>query len=236
MKTNIFSITALFALLLSACSNGDDPVLTTKDWDNTSTYFASSDAKSFTTFYKPQVGYVGDPMPFFDPVAKDFKIMYLQEFRPNSNTYHPIWCVSTADAANYVSLGEVIPTGTVSELDGALGTGCTVYNDADNTYYTFITAHSTNLSATVINEAVMVAKSTDCKSWTKDRAFILSGEGEYSTNDFRDPCVFRTDDGIWHMVISTQKNGKGVLAEYVSPDLNTWTSGKIGRASCRERV
>lgn len=227
MKAKIFSVTALLALSLAACSNGDYPVLTTKDWDNTFTYFASSDAKSFETYYKPQAGYVGDPMPFFDPVAKDFKIMYLQEFRPNSNTYHPFWCVSTADAANYVSLGEVIPTGTVNELDGALGTGCTVYNDADNTYYTFFTAHSTNLSATVINEAVMVAKSTDCKSWTKDRTFILSGEGEYSTNDFRDPCVFRTDDGSWHMVISTQKNGKGVLAEYVSTDLMTWTSAGV---------
>ena len=105
MKAKIFSVTALLALSLAACSNGDYPVLTTKDWDNTFTYFASSDAKSFETYYKPQAGYVGDPMPFFDPVAKDFKIMYLQEFRPNSNTYHPFWCVSTADAANYVSLG-----------------------------------------------------------------------------------------------------------------------------------
>ena len=100
MKTMIYSLTlaALMITSFSSCSDDNDPVLTQKDWDGTTTYFASADAMKFDTYYKPSVGYVGDPMPFYDPQAKDFKIMYLQEYRPNqAGTYHPIWAVSTQE-------------------------------------------------------------------------------------------------------------------------------------------
>ena len=46
---------------------------------------------------------------------RTFKVLYLQDFRPNPETYHPIWGVSTKDAASYTSMGEVIPTGTAAE-------------------------------------------------------------------------------------------------------------------------
>ena len=107
MKTMISSIilASCLALPLASCSD-DDAVLEQKDWSSTS-YFSSTDETAQGTYYKPAVGYVGDPMPFYDPVAGDFKIMYLQDYRPNpSGTYHPIWAVSTKDAANYESLGE----------------------------------------------------------------------------------------------------------------------------------
>ena len=68
-------------------------------------------------------------MPFFDPKTKNFKVMYLQDFRPNqAGTYHPIWAVETSDGANYQSLGELIHCGGINEQDAALGTGSTVYN------------------------------------------------------------------------------------------------------------
>ena len=137
MKTMIYTI-ALTAMLgtLSACSDEfGDPILTQKDWNGTTAYFAPTDENIFGTYYKPYVGYVGDPMPFYDPVEGDFKIMYLQEYRPNpESTYHPFWCVSTTDAASYTSLGELIPTGTAAEADAALGTGSTVYNEAEGLY------------------------------------------------------------------------------------------------------
>ena len=90
---------------LSACSGTEEPVITQKDW-NTTEYFNPTDEPSPTTFYKPSVGYVGDPMPFYDPVAENFKVMYRQEYRPNQpGTYHPFWCVETSDGVNYKSLG-----------------------------------------------------------------------------------------------------------------------------------
>ena len=110
MKTMIYSFLMAAAAVtpLVGCSDNDD-VVEQRDW-STTTLFASSDVAAQDIYYKPQSGYVGDPMPFYDPVAKDFKILYLQDYRPNPvGTYHPIWAVSTTDAASYTSLGEIIP-------------------------------------------------------------------------------------------------------------------------------
>ena len=219
MKTMIYSL-ALAAMMTAfcGCSDDDDPVLTQRDWSGTTTYFAPTDENKADTYYKPYVGYVGDPMPFYDPVAGDFKVLYLQDYRPNpADTYHPIYGVSTKDAANYTSLGEVIPTGTAAEPDAAIGTGSTVYNEADKLYYTFYTGHTSS------REVVMYATSADFETWTKDRAFRLRGDDYgYAVNDFRDPFVFKGDDGKWHMLVSTKQNSKGVLAEFTSEDLKAW--------------
>lgn len=229
MKPNmIFTITALAATLFSAvgCSN-DQPVLTDKDLANSQLYLDTDEGMSQKIYYKPYVGYVGDPMPFYDPVASDFKVMYLQDYRPNQPlTYHPIWGVVTNDAASYQSLGELIPCGSATELDAAIGTGSTIYNDG--TYYTFYTAHSPNSASTNgINEAVMLATSKDFKTWEKNRKLLITGGDTYSNADFRDPFVFKGDDNRFHMIISTRLNGKGVLAEYISANLLDWESAGV---------
>lgn len=221
MKTMIYSLALAALVSLGSCTN-DDPVLTQKDWQGTATYFASTD-EQFTTYYKSAVGYVGDPMPFYDPVEQNFKILYLQDFRPNpANTYHPIWGVSTKDLSSYQSLGELIPTGTAAEADAALGTGSTIYNEADKLYYTFYTGH------TAKQEVVMMATSSDFKTWTKSKSFYLQGgDYGYSVKDFRDPFVFKGDDGQYHMIISTLQGTKGVLVEFTSSDLKSWAHGGI---------
>ena len=230
MKNNmLYSISLLASamLALTACSNNDEPVITDRNLSGTTSYFPSSDASKQDIYYKPAVGYIGDPMPFFDPVAQDFKILYLQDCRPNpALTYHPIWGVSTKDGATYTGLGEMIPCGTASELDAALGTGSTIYDNG--TYYTFYTAHSPNPATTSgINEAVMVATSKDFVNWEKNREVIVSGGDEYSHADFRDPFVFKGEDNLFHMLVSTKKSGKGVLAEYTSDNLLDWTSAGV---------
>jgi len=221
MKTMIYSLALAALVSLGSCTN-DDPVLTQKDWQGTATYFASTD-EQFTTYYKPAVGYVGDPMPFYDPVEQNFKILYLQDFRPNpANTYHPIWGMSTKDLSSYQSLGELIPTGTAAEADAALGTGSTIYNEADKLYYTFYTGH------TAKQEVVMMATSSDFKTWTKSKSFYLQGgDYGYSVKDFRDTFVFKGDDGQYHMIISTLQGTKGVLVEFTSSDLKSWAHGGI---------
>lgn len=229
MKYNMLSTALILmaaAMPLVGCSD-DDPVLTDKDLDNTQMYLDTDEGMSQKIYYKPYVGYVGDPMPFFDPVEKDVKVMYLQDYRPNQAvTYHPIWCVSTKDAASYQSLGELIPCGSATELDAALGTGSTIYNDG--VYYTFYTAHSPNSASTSgINEAVMLATSRDFRTWEKNRELLITGGDTYSTTDFRDPFVFKGDDNLFHMLVSTRQNGKGVLAEYTSTNLLDWTSAGV---------
>ena len=214
---------AAAAMPLASCSD-DNSAPEQRDW-STTTLFASSDLASQSIFYKPQSGYVGDPMPFYDPVAKDFKILYLQDYRPNPvGTYHPIWCVSTTDAASYTSLGELIPCGGINAQDAALGTGSTIYNEADHLYYTFFTGHKYELGDGESREMVMVATSPDFKTWTKDQTFYLRGaDYGYERNDFRDPFVFRDDANLYHLIVACKKSGKGVLAEWTSSDLRTWS-------------
>ena len=99
------------------------------------------------------------------------------------------------DIANYESLGELIHCGGLNEQDAALGTGSTVYNDADGLYYTFYTGHRTQASASDYGEMVMMATSPDFKVWTKNHTFRLKGSDYgYSRDDFRDPFVFKGDD------------------------------------------
>ena len=219
MKTMIHTLayTALLSIALSSCNDDNAPILTQKDWDNTATYFKPTDENMFGTYYKPQLGYVGDPMPFYDPQASDFKIMYLQEYRPNQTTYHPFWAVSTKNGGSYTSLGELIPTGTEDEPDAALGTGCIFYDETNKVYYTYYTGHTAD------TEVVMRATSTDFKTWNKDRTFFLLGSNDgYSRKDFRDPFIFESESGKYHMIVSTKKDGIGVLAEYTSTDLKAW--------------
>lgn len=211
--------------LMPSCSK-DEPVLTVRDWEGTTKYFSSSDEKGFGTYYSPYVGYVGDPMPFYDPVAKDFKIMYLQDFTVNqTGTYHPIWAVKTSDAASYESMGELVPCGAIHDQDAAIGTGSTVYDGDTGLYYTFYTGNKYQPTASESGQVVMLATSSDFKTWTKDRTLYIKGvDYGYSRNDFRDPFVYEGEDGKWHMLVSTIRtsDNKGVIAEFVSEDLLSW--------------
>ena len=220
MKTFFQYITlagvALAATLACTKENyGDAP----KPWDETANYFASADEKGFSTYYTPAIGRVGDPMPFYDSKAGEFKVLYLQEFDNNATyNFHPIWGVSTQDGASYASLGEVIPVGaSILEQDAAIGTGCCVYNEADGLYYIYYTGHNGNCTN---REVILRATSPDFTTWTKDLLWAMKGDDfGYSKEDFRDPQVFKADDGKWHMVISSNLK----FADFVSDDLKTWS-------------
>ena len=104
---------------------------------------------TYTLFFQPDNGDVGDPMPFYDPKARDFKVMYLQNDIPNRvrGVFHPIWGVKTSDLANYDFMRELIPCGEAGSQDAAIGTGSTVYNPADGLYYNFYTGNKLNPKA-----------------------------------------------------------------------------------------
>ena len=73
----------------------------------------------------PSVGRVGDPMPFYDKKAGNFKVFYLQEFDNNmSHRFHPIWGVTTQDGTSYQSMGEVLPYGANDYTQDAALTAC----------------------------------------------------------------------------------------------------------------
>ena len=208
----------LSASVLTACSDDNFGPDAPKDWAGTTAFFNSADEQGFQTYYNPAIGRCGDPMPFYDQKAGEFKVLYLQEYEVNNPyNYHPIWGISTKDGANYVSLGEVLPTGASSTVqDAALGTGCAIYNEQDGLYYIYYTGHNPNCANV---EAVMRATSPDFKTWTKDNVWMLKGDDYgYSTTDFRDPQIFTAEDGLYHMVIASNLK----FAEFKSSDLKTW--------------
>ncbi len=219
-RTIIFSLFAIMlsAPTLTACSDDDFKGDPSKDWAGTTTFFNSTDENGFSIYYNPAIGRCGDPMPFYDQKAGEFKVLYLQEYDNNATyNYHPIWGVSTKDGATYESLGEVLPTGTSTlEQDAALGTGCAIYNEKDGLYYIYYTGHNPNCKNV---EAVMRATSPDFKTWTKDPVWVLKGNDYgYSPVDFRDPQIFVAEDGLYHMVISSNLK----FAEFTSSDLKNW--------------
>lgn len=215
----------LSALALTACSddNYGDPA---RDLDGTTYFIPVHDENGFQTFYMPQVGTVGDPMPFYDPKAGDFKIMYLQEFPSIMKTpgrYHPYWTVSTNNGASYTSLGEWLSIGTYdTQQDAILGTGCCIYDEASALYYIYYTGES---EKTPNRQVVMRATSNDLKTWTRDNLWRLQGpDFNLSGEDFRDPQILKVGDK-YHMIVSTRNltDADAMFAEFTSDNLKDWT-------------
>ena len=218
----------------TSCYNEyDAPGETVKDWAGTSERFVPTDERGFTTFYTPymikptdNVGGVGDPMPFYDAKNSEFKVLYLQDYANNkAYCFHPYWGLKTKDCSSYESLGEILSAGSNDfQQDAALGTGCCFYNEADGLYYIYYTGENGKCTN---RQVVMRATSHDFKTWTRDNLWQLNGpEYGYNGFDFRDPQIFKGDDGKFHMVIATrpQAGGDGIFAEFVSADMKNWES------------
>ena len=163
-------------------------------------------------------------MPYYDDNAHAFRIYYLQEFRPNDlATYHPVYAVETRDFVNYGESGEVLPTGGREDQDAAIGTGSVIRCHKDGLYYLFYTGNKYHPSDWENRQVVMSATSTDGVEWSKTDLRLNGNEWYYYRNDFRDPEVFRTEDGVYHMLVATGKDGRNVLAEFTSSDCRNWT-------------
>ena len=232
------SVSGLFALSVALLTGCEQKIpQEQKDWENTTVYFNSMDEIAATTYYKPSTGSVGDPLPFYDPVEKEYKILYLHNFEQNmEETFHPLWGVRTTDCATYTPMGEVLPTGRAGEQDAALGTGCIVYDEQEKLYYIYYTGERYKPASDEDRQVVMRATSPDFKTWTKDPLFRLrGGDYGYSTLNFRDPFIWKMEDG-WHMIVATKpmaagsrtEDKDGCFAEFTSPDLKTWShAGKF---------
>ena len=232
------SVSGLFALSVALLTGCEQKIpQEQKDWENTTVYFNSMDEIAATTYYKPSAGSVGDPLPFYDPVEKEYKILYLHNFEQNmEETFHPLWGVRTTDCATYTPMGEVLPTGRAGEQDAALGTGCIVYDEQEKLYYIYYTGERYKPASDEDRQVVMRATSPDFKTWTKDPLFRLrGGDYGYSTLNFRDPFIWKMEDG-WHMIVATKpmaagsrtEDKDGCFAEFTSPDLKTWShAGKF---------
>ena len=212
MKTMIYSIFAIMlsAPVLTACSDDDFTADPSRDWAGTTTFFTPTDDAGFNTYYMPAIGRCGDPMPFYDQKAGEYKVLYLQEYDNNGACYHPFWGISTKDGANYTPLGEVLPTGTsTAQQDASLGTGCAIYNEKEGLYYIYYTGynvllpnHEVVMRATfyhmVIASKLRFAefKSSDMKTWEHVGSFPMIWDRMCEC-----PDIFKMGDW-WYIVYS----------------------------------
>lgn len=186
-------------------------------------------------YYTPQGAFCGDPMPFYDEAEDVFRVYYLNERRPNSSTYHPVYAVSTTNFYQYDELGMVLPTGSVSSQDAAIGTGSVYYKADEQLYFFYYTGNRNDASQGDV-QVVMRAISSDGIQWEKDADFAIAPTPlGYHTWDFRDPEIFADEAGLYHMVVSTKKNGKNCLAEFTSTDLRDWTHEGIFMEMLKDR-
>ena len=214
----------LAAIALFSCS--DDKIVGDpgKDWNSSEERYSPVDEDAFLTYFKPALGRVGDPMPFYDQKAGNFKVLYLQDYDNNAKyCFHPYWGVQTTDGCNYQSIGEVLAVGSNDyQQDAALGTGCCYYNESEGLYYIYYTGENADCKD---RQVVMRATSPDFKTWTRDNLWQLHGSDYgYSGWDFRDPQIFVADDGLYHMVISTKPSygGDPKFADFKSADMKNW--------------
>lgn len=220
MKHYILPALAITAFACVSCSDDNFVGDPDKNLSATTEIVIPTEEAGLQTYYTPAIGRVGDPMPFYDKKAQEFKVLYLQEYDKNPDKrFHPIWTVSTKDGVNYQSLGETLAVGANDfQQDAALGTGCCQYNEKEGLYYIYYTGHNGNCKN---REVVMRATSPDYKTWTRDNSWSLCGpDFGCSGEDFRDPQIFE-DEGVYHMVIVTRQ-GDPKFADFTSTDMKNW--------------
>lgn len=192
-------------------------------------------AEADAYYYTPQGAFCGDPMPFYDEVEDVFRVYYLYERRPNSSTFHPVYAISTTNFYQYEELGMVLPTGSVSSQDAAIGTGSVYYKTDEQMYFFYYTGNRNDATQGDV-QVVMRATSEDGILWEKDADFAIAPTPlGYHTWDFRDPEIFVDDAGLYHMLVSTRKAGNGCLAEFTSSDLRDWTHQGIFMDMLKDR-
>ena len=228
MKSNFYHLPILLLTVLFLNCNNDSssstPDVSTNDPECRS---IGETGRAYTTMFKPANNWVGDPMPFYENGV--FHIFYLFDARNSSPTFHPWFKTTTTNFATFMVNSEVIPTGTASQQDGALGTGSVFKKEG--IYYGFYTGHNGNLDP---KEKIMLATSTDLITWTKQPSFLLQASNGYDRNEFRDPIIIEDQiNGTYKMLIATRSQvsmtnnsivpWRAVLAQYSSTNLINWT-------------
>ncbi|WP_213732131.1 glycoside hydrolase family 32 protein [Citrobacter europaeus] len=189
-------------------------------WSQPSKETLHNKSISYVNDFFPRVegSFIGDPMPVYND--GEFDIFYLNDVRGGSDLgVHAIHLLSTTNLYNYQNHSEVIPyVNDVDDPELLLGTGSIV--KVGDTWHAWYTAHNENVFPV---ESIMHATSKDRLHWVKHpQDTILPGDN-YRGNDFRDPHVVWVEEKkeYW-MLITTRRDGRGVIARYSSTDLKNW--------------
>src|SRR3970040_1993127 len=100
MKINLkFLCLPLCFVLFYNCSKDDKPGDPTVVTNAPPCQSVNELDRAYTTFFKPAIGWVGDPIPFYENGV--FHIFYLHDARNSLPTFHPWYKVATTDFATF---------------------------------------------------------------------------------------------------------------------------------------
>ena len=195
------------------------------DATNTTNYIETPEYAGMPTYFTPPVGFVGDPMPYYDSNKGEFKIAYLQDYRPNPECFHPIHMITSANLSSFSYQGEAVGCGSAGSQEQSLGTGCIYYDEAKAKYYLFYTGHQGNyagLPGIERQEELYRATSVDGVNWTKE-GFVLKAPSGYDWHQFRDPHIVK-EGNTYHIIITAMRNINGTnypcIAHFTATDLD----------------
>ncbi len=222
MKRKLFLLPiGLLFMSCTSCVGVNPPVPpVTSGIDTTTTIRTTQETGGYATLYKPQNGYVGDPMPYYNKSDNTFYVFFLQDWRNGAPTDHPIYCTKTVDYGSFLSFTEAIPCGAAGSQETLLGTGSFI-KDASGKLFCFYTGHNGSLYPA---EKIMLATSTDMRTFTKVPGATFEAPDGYDKNNFRDPCVYYDPTrSAYVMLVTSIKDGKGIIVRYTSADLTNWS-------------
>ena len=169
--------------------------------------------------WKPEENvFVGDCMPY---VSDDrYHVLYLKDRHHHrskwGNGAHQWEHISTNDFKTW----EIHPMAVeiTEPYEGSICTGSWVKKD--NTDYLFYTVRMADHSSAPIRRSI----SKDGYHFEKDNDFSIVLSSKYHGESARDPKVILSDDGLYHMFLTTSliSEQKGCLAHLISKDLYEW--------------
>ena len=145
---------------------------------------------------------------------------------------------TSVDLSTWTEHGTVLSPGGSGSVDATATWTGSIVRDDDGTWRMFYTGSTFPSPDTATNiEVIAMAVSTDLHTWTKDTSFALRadprwyetlGDSDWPEEAWRDPWVYRDEDGLWHMLITARANNgesidRGVVGHATSPDLDAWT-------------
>ncbi len=182
-------------------------------------------------YYRPKQTdrLIGTPIPFYHEGT--LHIFYLTACRPDavrSGTGCQAWGhVSTQDLRNWTEHPPALQLKQDEKLPGRGLLGGTIVA-RDGKFFAALAIHFERVGVAG-SEHVCVALSDDCETFTPSSEHrALDPPDGHSKRVFRDPCLFQSEDGLYHLLVATEMAGerpplaRGCLAHFGSLDLKSW--------------
>jgi beta-fructofuranosidase len=183
-----------------------------------------------SVFFRPDRGWVGDVIPV--EVGDELWLYYLHERREEPKPGTAWGLVRTSDFVQFTDMGVGFHAGNAADADFNAYTGSVVLDgDKSHLFYTGQNPSAVSRDGVMPRQIVMHAISSDgLGTWEKRPDLALPAPARYEDSDWRDPFVFReSPEEPWRMLVATRHGSgpdrrRGVIAQYVSHDLMSWSA------------